>query len=101
MVLAIAACGGLRSAHDCRPRRALLHHSHSWAPPIRRRRFRVTRPGPEVHLFNLITILSGAAVACPELIRAQSITRIRRVGVLWRLTTDKPLWQSRFEVFTQ
>src|SRR5215471_863931 len=28
---------------DCRPRRALLHHSHSWAPPIRRRRFRVTR----------------------------------------------------------
>ena len=43
MVLAIAACGGLRSAHDCRPRRALLHHSHSWASPIRRRRFRVTR----------------------------------------------------------
>src|SRR6185295_1455772 len=42
--LATAACGGLRSAHDCRPRRALLHHSHSWAPPIRRRRFRVTRP---------------------------------------------------------
>src|SRR5215470_8053659 len=42
--LAKAACGGLRSAHDCRPRRALLHHSHSWAPPIRRRRFRVTRP---------------------------------------------------------
>jgi hypothetical protein len=42
--LATAACGGLRSAHDCRPRRALLHHSHSWAPPMRRRRFRVTRP---------------------------------------------------------
>jgi hypothetical protein len=41
--LATAACGGLRSAHDCQPRRALLHHSHSWAPPIRRRRFRVTR----------------------------------------------------------
>jgi hypothetical protein len=41
--LATAACGGLRSAHDCRPRTALLHHSHSWASPIRRRRFRVTR----------------------------------------------------------
>src|SRR5262245_34547547 len=36
--LAIAAYGGLRSAHDCRPRRALLHYSHSWASPIRRRR---------------------------------------------------------------
>src|SRR5262245_54176623 len=53
MVLAIAACGGLRSAHDCRPRRALLHHSHTWAPPIRRRRFRVTRPTTEVYLFNM------------------------------------------------
>jgi hypothetical protein len=42
--LATAACGGLRSAHDCQPRRALLHHSHSWAPPLLRRRFRVTRP---------------------------------------------------------
>jgi hypothetical protein len=37
-----AACGGLRSARDCRPRRALLYHSHSWASPIRRRRVRVT-----------------------------------------------------------
>src|SRR5262249_5099752 len=26
------------------PRRALLRHAHSWAPPIRSRRFRVTRP---------------------------------------------------------
>jgi len=38
------ARSGLRSAHDSRPRRALLHHSHSWAPLIRRRLFRVTRP---------------------------------------------------------
>src|SRR5262249_32668288 len=46
--LATAACGGLRSAHDCRPRRALLHHSHSWASPVRRRRFRVTHPAADI-----------------------------------------------------
>ena len=46
--LATAACGGLRSAHDCRPRRALLHQLYSRAPPILRRRVRDTRPAGEV-----------------------------------------------------
>src|SRR5713226_6254654 len=32
-LLTTAACGGLRSAPDCRPRRALLHLSYSCAPP--------------------------------------------------------------------
>src|SRR5215470_11270234 len=32
-LLTTAACGGLRSAPDCRPRRALLHLSYSYAPP--------------------------------------------------------------------
>src|SRR5215467_1026079 len=32
--LIAAACGGLRSAPDCRTRRALLHLSYSCAPPI-------------------------------------------------------------------
>src|SRR5207244_3435741 len=32
--LAAAACGGLRSAPDCRTRRALLHLSYSCAPPL-------------------------------------------------------------------
>ena len=32
--LAAAACGGLRSAPDCRTRRALLHLSYSYAPPV-------------------------------------------------------------------
>src|SRR5262245_35408917 len=67
--LATAACGGLGSAHDCRPRRALLHHSHSWASPILRRRFRVTRPttdsgwGPIVHCTSpdLVAALGYAA----------------------------------------
>jgi hypothetical protein len=31
--LTTAACGGLRSTPDCRPRRALLHLSYSYAPP--------------------------------------------------------------------
>src|SRR5215217_6850859 len=32
-LLTAAACGGLRSAPDCRTRRALLHLSYSYAPP--------------------------------------------------------------------
>ena len=32
-LLTTAACGGLRSTPDCRPRRAFLHLSYSYAPP--------------------------------------------------------------------
>src|ERR1700737_1006197 len=32
-LLTTAACGGLRSTPDCRPRRALLHLSYSYASP--------------------------------------------------------------------
>src|ERR1700739_4728014 len=32
-LLTIAACGGLRSTPDCRPRRAFLHLPYSYAPP--------------------------------------------------------------------
>src|SRR5258708_30532432 len=32
-LLTTAACSGLRSTPDCRPRRALLHLSYSCAPP--------------------------------------------------------------------
>src|SRR5260370_8028523 len=32
-LLTAAACGGLRSTPDCRPRRALLHLSYSYASP--------------------------------------------------------------------
>src|SRR5437660_1059709 len=32
-LLTTAACDGLRSTPDCRPRRALLHLSYSYAPP--------------------------------------------------------------------
>jgi hypothetical protein len=33
LLLTTAACGGLRSTPDCRPRRALLHLSYSYASP--------------------------------------------------------------------
>ena len=33
LLLTTAACGGLRSAPDCRTRRALLHLSYSYATP--------------------------------------------------------------------
>src|SRR6202011_6176801 len=32
--IAAAACGGLRSAPDCRPRRTFLHLSHSCPSPL-------------------------------------------------------------------
>src|SRR5258708_8138372 len=32
LLLTTAACGGMRSTPDCRPRRALLHLSYSCAP---------------------------------------------------------------------
>src|SRR6476620_2035383 len=34
LLLTTAACGGLRSAPDCRARRACLHLSYSYAAPI-------------------------------------------------------------------
>jgi hypothetical protein len=33
LLVTTAACGGLRSTPDCRPRRAFLHLSYSYAPP--------------------------------------------------------------------
>src|SRR5262249_26694681 len=33
LLLATAACGGLRSTPDCRPRRTFLHLSYSYAAP--------------------------------------------------------------------
>src|ERR1700740_2057453 len=34
LLLTTAACGGLRSAPDCRPRRTYLHLSYSYAAPF-------------------------------------------------------------------
>src|SRR5262245_41925613 len=50
---------------------------------------------------DFITLLSGAAVACPQLMHAQTTARVRRVGVFWGFAANDPVWQSRFEVFTQ
>src|SRR5437899_8140757 len=47
-LLTTAACGGLRSTPDCRPRRALLHLSYSCAPRVWTGDARDTRPTTEV-----------------------------------------------------
>src|SRR5262249_27168570 len=44
-LLTTAACGGLRSTPDCRPRRTYLHLSYSYAPPC----------GPALLVHNAIT----------------------------------------------
>ena len=59
------ACSRLRSAHDCRPRRALLHLSYSCAPPYGRAML-VTQD-PTRHRL----------AAC-----AQQPSQMRRIGVL-------------------
>src|SRR5262249_325007 len=43
-LLTTAACGGLRPAPDCRPRRALLHLSYSSPPSYSERCVRDTHP---------------------------------------------------------
>ena len=43
-LLTTAACGGLRSAPDCRTRRAFLHLSYSYAAPCGPALLRDTRP---------------------------------------------------------
>ena len=60
-LLTTAACGGLRSTPDCRPRRTYLHLSYSYAPPcgpallVTQCQFRthaLQKPSP-IHLPNL------------------------------------------------
>jgi hypothetical protein len=46
--LQAGAASGKDENRLLRPRRALLHRSYSWAPPVLRRRVRDTRPTPEV-----------------------------------------------------
>src|SRR6266700_8342649 len=47
-LLTTAACGGLRSTPDCRPRRALLHLSYSCAPAVWTGSTRDTRPTTDI-----------------------------------------------------
>jgi hypothetical protein len=63
LLLTMAACGGLRSAPDCRPRRALLHLSYSYAPPYSDGA-RDTRPKSDIEL----ALLSG----CTKPVRTPS-----------------------------
>src|SRR6478752_2239587 len=52
-LLTTAACGGLRPAPDCRPRRALLHLSYSSAPSYSDGAFVTHAPFPTLSQLNL------------------------------------------------
>src|SRR5438046_5246507 len=64
-LLTTAACGGLRSTPDCRPRRALLHLSYSCAPPC----------GPAVLVTQDPVRTSGVFnIRCPYESKTQAFT---------------------------
>src|SRR5262249_57320749 len=54
LLLTTAACGGLRSAPDCRPRRTYLHLSYSYAAPF----------GPAILVTQDPSRTSGAVICC-------------------------------------
>src|SRR6266480_3848602 len=54
LLLTTAACGGLRSAPDCRPRRTFLHLSYSYATPF----------GPAIHVTQDPERSSAAKICC-------------------------------------
>ena len=72
-LLTIAACGGLRSTPDCRPRRAFLHLSYSYAPPCGPAFTRDTMPLPDLSRCSKLSKLTRsphrrgrAASAAPQ-----------------------------------
>src|SRR3982074_1567307 len=71
-LLTTAACGGLRSAPDCRPRRTYLHLSYSYASPCGPALLSVRRPfivgserAPLISLLSFSIISVGVALGAP------------------------------------
>src|SRR5438034_9896907 len=85
LLLTTAACGGLRSAPDCRPRRTFLHLSYSCATPF----------GPAILVtqdpLQTLDVQCNGLSGCKMVVRAP-LTDRREMGILhsfpgWRGTT--------------
>src|SRR4029077_15528208 len=82
-LLTTAACGGLRSTPDCRPRRAALHLSYSYASPC----------GPAL-LVTQDPDRTGRFT--PALVYYRSLSEIRSVR---RRDRGFPSWEVPIQVF--
>src|ERR1700738_1205202 len=102
-LLTTAACGGLRSAPDCRPRRAFLHLSYSYAAPcgpallVTQCHKRTNAPQQTTHRVAIIYPITSSASAS----NVGGISRPSALAVL-RLITSSNLvgsWTGRLAGF--
>jgi hypothetical protein len=87
LLLTTAACGGLRSTPDCRPRRALLHLSYSCAPSYSDGA-RDTRPMPAILSPSWICVRLRQRPARSALRWSRWKSRTNRIRINQILTDD-------------